>query len=153
MNSLHKGPVTRKMFPFDDVIMVCDILCHHELPWVTSNEAANCSYMPVRKLSFFIYNIHFTYKVLENTDVIHHQIITIKLQNKRGKWLYFDEEKFTIDSFHQTDWANWKGINHYSDISQIIWMCKALIRSSDYAVSTSTTRFAIDVEYIMTKNE
>ena len=23
MNSLHKGPVTRKMFPFDDVIMLC----------------------------------------------------------------------------------------------------------------------------------
>ena len=27
MNSLHKGPVTRKMFPFDDVIMLhCDLV-------------------------------------------------------------------------------------------------------------------------------
>ena len=26
VNSPHKGPVTRKMFPFDDVIMTCD---HH----------------------------------------------------------------------------------------------------------------------------
>ena len=27
MNSPHKGPVTRKMFPFDDVIMVTGSLC------------------------------------------------------------------------------------------------------------------------------
>ena len=25
MNSPHKGPTTRKMFPFDDVIMICEI--------------------------------------------------------------------------------------------------------------------------------
>ena len=27
VNSPHKGPVTRKMFPFDDVIMLCAISC------------------------------------------------------------------------------------------------------------------------------
>ena len=26
VNSPHKGPVTRKIFPFDDVIMICEIL-------------------------------------------------------------------------------------------------------------------------------
>ena len=26
VNSLHKGPVTRKVFPFDDVIMYIDII-------------------------------------------------------------------------------------------------------------------------------
>ena len=29
VNSLHKGPVTQKMFPFDDVIMLSWQLCHH----------------------------------------------------------------------------------------------------------------------------
>ena len=27
VNSLHKGPVTRKMFPFDDVIMITEGIC------------------------------------------------------------------------------------------------------------------------------
>ena len=30
VNSPHKWPVTRKMFPFDDVIMVCIIVCVSE---------------------------------------------------------------------------------------------------------------------------
>ena len=29
----HKGPVTRKMFPFDDVIMVCDVDKHPYKQW------------------------------------------------------------------------------------------------------------------------
>ena len=37
MNSLHKGPVTRKMFPFDDVIMfflTCPWRCHLMIIWL-----------------------------------------------------------------------------------------------------------------------
>ena len=38
VNSPHKGPVTRKMFPFDDVIMKMPICCqplcfHRRIPW------------------------------------------------------------------------------------------------------------------------
>ena len=29
VNSPHKWPVTRKMFPFDDVIMICNPICGH----------------------------------------------------------------------------------------------------------------------------
>ena len=29
VNSPHKWPVTRKMFPFDDVIMIAQIICTH----------------------------------------------------------------------------------------------------------------------------
>ena len=36
VNSLHKGPVTRKMFPFDDVIMGLMLLCL--LGWYTEAE-------------------------------------------------------------------------------------------------------------------
>ena len=32
VNSPHKGPVTRKMFPFDDVIMICNN--HKEFGWL-----------------------------------------------------------------------------------------------------------------------
>ena len=33
MNSPHKGPVTRKMFPFDDVIMSASALCERTISW------------------------------------------------------------------------------------------------------------------------
>ena len=34
VNSPHKGPVTRKMFPFDDVIMVCVSNLSHPFLWL-----------------------------------------------------------------------------------------------------------------------
>ena len=43
MNSLHKGPVTRKMFPFDDVIMDNRRLCWHA--WKGSDlQDTDCCY-------------------------------------------------------------------------------------------------------------
>ena len=33
VNSPHKGPVTRKMFPFDDVIMSASALCERTISW------------------------------------------------------------------------------------------------------------------------
>ena len=58
MNSLHKGPVTRKMFPFDDVIMTQDLyllsvathsrrcwFCRRLLIWCPAIDTAfNCTY-------------------------------------------------------------------------------------------------------------
>ena len=39
VNSKHKGPVTRKMFPFDDVIMNWkNLMCSHEDDFVRSHE-------------------------------------------------------------------------------------------------------------------
>ena len=39
----HKGPVTRKMFPFDDAIMLQPIMCHGS--WSTSVQAMACCLM------------------------------------------------------------------------------------------------------------
>ena len=39
MDSTHKGPVKRKIFPFDDVIMQCSYLRSHF--WVTPHEAVS----------------------------------------------------------------------------------------------------------------
>ena len=41
VNSPHKGPVTRKMFPFDDVIMVSGVLCQKQVP-----RAGTSNYIP-----------------------------------------------------------------------------------------------------------
>ena len=38
MNSPHKGPVTRKMCPFDDVIMKLDFYFHMPIPYITDAE-------------------------------------------------------------------------------------------------------------------
>ena len=40
MNSLHKGPVTRKMFPFDDVLMI------KELNWMLLHVITRCWHPP-----------------------------------------------------------------------------------------------------------
>ena len=37
VDSLHKGPVTRKMFPFDDVIMVDQATSHYLNQWCPSS--------------------------------------------------------------------------------------------------------------------
>ena len=37
VNSPHKWPVTRKMFPFDDVIMACSLQPHRPLGCMTTN--------------------------------------------------------------------------------------------------------------------
>ena len=43
VNSLHKGPVTRKMFPFDDVIMIhAVLLCFVVLWWYYEFPVAVC---------------------------------------------------------------------------------------------------------------
>ena len=47
VNSPHKGPVTRKMFPFDDVIMIFEHLFHTSLNIIHVRSLC-------RKLSFFI---------------------------------------------------------------------------------------------------
>ena len=41
VNSPHKGPVTRKMFPFDDVIMKQDFLFLKSV-WVVANNILSC---------------------------------------------------------------------------------------------------------------
>ena len=50
VNSPHKGPVTRKMFPFDDVIIDCRhvILCPSNGP--LSSDFARASFMPASSL-------------------------------------------------------------------------------------------------------
>ena len=40
VNSPHKGPVTRKMFPFDDVIMRCILCCQPEQSAAEQNTVA-----------------------------------------------------------------------------------------------------------------
>ena len=40
VNSLHKGPVTRKMFPFDDVIMMRHVAWRAWLNWTLSYHAS-----------------------------------------------------------------------------------------------------------------
>ena len=62
VNSPHKGPVTRKMFPFDDVIMV--------------NIAVTCRYdfqghICLIKIRFNLYNVHET-----STKIFASQVIT-----------------------------------------------------------------------------
>ena len=37
VNSPHKGPVTRKMFPFDDIIMEWIFVCRHACPFANGN--------------------------------------------------------------------------------------------------------------------
>ena len=46
VNSPHNGPVTRKMFPFDDVIMFCVLFqwTFHDNPIQWSTEAPICQY-------------------------------------------------------------------------------------------------------------
>ena len=49
VNSLHKGPVTRKMFPFDDVIMYCNMAYQ-----TTLNTSAYWFTVDQRKYSIFV---------------------------------------------------------------------------------------------------
>ena len=45
VNSLHKWPVTRKMFPFDDVIMgVCRLEYHWYRRWLVANSAPSITW-------------------------------------------------------------------------------------------------------------
>ena len=42
VNSPHKGPVTRKIFPFDDVTMICHEMCCALLTWYYINVKDPC---------------------------------------------------------------------------------------------------------------
>ena len=44
VNSPHKGPVRRKMFPFDDVIMICCIMCF--ISWLQQFSMKNVTNNP-----------------------------------------------------------------------------------------------------------
>ena len=56
MNSPHKGPVQRKMFPFDDVIMAlgilttwcCSLLSSHSLCWVFCGRVTHSIFIEAR---------------------------------------------------------------------------------------------------------
>ena len=44
MNSPHNGPVTRKMFPFDDVIMCSESLCRQD---IANHDVDNVGQIPL----------------------------------------------------------------------------------------------------------
>ena len=55
LNSPHKGPVTRKMFPFNDVIMwsnVADTLTHFGLSMLVSQESTRTAWVMQSKTNF-----------------------------------------------------------------------------------------------------
>ena len=84
VNSPHKWPVTRKMFPFDDVIM----------PWLClGNYLNNLSavfimFLPLFPLSLSLYNIHIWALINMNMPLIH-PYIYIKYLNITSQCLGF----------------------------------------------------------------
>ena len=56
VNSPHKWPVTRKMFPFDDVIMVSSNLDRITTPFVMFNCCVQCLVILNRDLPYNAYN-------------------------------------------------------------------------------------------------
>ena len=64
VNSPHKGPVTRKMFPFDDVIMDLYIVCGDMLHGLTTDTCQSFGFLLKVMLHMFLGNeTHFSFRV------------------------------------------------------------------------------------------
>ena len=80
VNSPHKWPVTRKMFPFDDVIMLWFILCSTGSQCSSFNTSAICHISPARTQCEW----HYSGSVLTETLSAHWCHITSSCNNPNG---------------------------------------------------------------------
>ena len=112
VNSPHKGPVTRKMFPFDDVIVLIPGLGHGCLPiwhqlWIESiinytlDEDIQILSMRIKCLHRFTLCEHFH----DVNNVVHFSPITFSNAFCRTKPFYFDSISFKFVSKGPLD--NW----------------------------------------------
>ena len=103
VNFPHKGPVTRKMFPFDDVIMISAIRSMFWVPWYFSSD----SHATLPKL--------FTSQTNDRLDIFCREIrqkypdrIVTRLPSlKSFQWT-------VLNGWHST-MAQWKYFGHESD--------------------------------------
>ena len=70
VNSPHKGPVTRKMFPFDDVIMVSSVICLNFMLgscYVTFYSLVN-SPLKVKKVQCTMYLVKLRFTAMDKSE-------------------------------------------------------------------------------------
>ena len=79
VNSPHKWPVTRKMFPFDDVIRNGKIWNHPDWRKASFN-FINCSFILIFIWGQMVWNYHVCTVIVVKTDLKTHQEIPIPLR-------------------------------------------------------------------------
>ena len=112
VNSLHKGPVTRKMFPFDDVIMINVSESHVRQLWTH----CNCHYLPMSPWS--VKSSHTALYCEVNNRFMRRQIRAFQQQRKGGIcWGMYAVESSCL-AVCNTYWP--KSRSHEFDISWIL---------------------------------
>ena len=139
VNSPHKWPVTRKKFPFDDVIMYMGVLLHHAF---SQNECSCCLVFAIE--TTYIWKYRFWSEVTVSLPYSN----SSNFASNPSPWTHSDNDVMTWKPFPHY-YPHARGI-HWSPVNSFHkeLPCGALIFSSLYA----QTRFEQIVELLVIWN-